>query len=279
LTFRDFTGYNSGSSRFHRDFLGLISLKPTQKLTASGFLGTDARFGGFIPTKSGNMIKLNFNLAKYRLDVSVVKRRETSSDKPLLPNFSDLKNTRSGNKVSRYFRHVFEHKNIRKILGTNLALIMVASSFLPSHAGLDIQAEENIVNEINTPPLTTQRGIQYPVETVKITQGFTFFHPGIDLDGLSGDPIRPIMVGVVKAIQESKYAYGNAIIINHGNEITSLYAHLSKILVQEGQEVTLNTIIGKMGSSGRAFGDHLHLEVRDHERPINPLSILLLPKI
>ena len=82
------------------------------------------------------------------------------------------------------------------------------------------------------------------------------------------------MAGIVEAIDQSKYAYGNAILINHGNEITSLYAHLSKIEVGVNQEVTIETEVGKMGATGHASGDHLHLEIRDHGKPINPLSLL-----
>jgi len=170
-------------------------------------------------------------------------------------------------KISRYFRHIFEHKNMRKILGTNLALILVASSFMPNDVFANAEAEENIIVEASV-PLTTERSAQFPVEKVRI------FHPGIDLDGLTGDLIRPIKNGVVEEISSSKYAYGNAIVINHGSEITSLYAHLSKIFVQEGQEVTTNTVIGQMGATGRAYGDHLHLEIRDHGRAINPMTIL-----
>ena len=62
--------------------------------------------------------------------------------------------------------------------------------------------------------------------------------------------------------------------IDHGNKLSSLYAHLSKIEVEEGQEVTMDTEIGRMGATGRAFGDHLHLEVYDHGKAVNPLTIL-----
>jgi murein DD-endopeptidase MepM/ murein hydrolase activator NlpD len=84
------------------------------------------------------------------------------------------------------------------------------------------------------------------------------------------------MVGVIENVSYSRFAYGNAVIINHGNGITSLYAHLSIVEAEEGQEVTMDTKLGEMGATGRSFGDHLHLEVRDHGRAINPLSVLPL---
>lgn len=221
-----------------------------------------------------NMLKLTLNLPKHRLHVNLAQRRGPSVAKePLFPEFEMIKNSRSGNKVSRYFRHIFEHKNIRRILGTNLAIALIATSFVPTNVFANTEAEQAVIGEPAT-PLTTEKSAQYPVETVKVTQGYRLFHPGIDFDGLTGDPIKPIKKGRVEDISASRYAYGNAIIVDHGNQITSLYAHLSKIYVQEGQEVDTNTVIGAMGASGRASGDHLHLEVRDHGIPISPYSVL-----
>ena len=224
------------------------------------------------------MRKLTINLPKYRLDLKVIKRRSKDLQKPLIPSFSQIKKTKSGNKVSRFFRHIFEDKRIQKILGTNIALVILATSFVPKDTFGEEIPENTIVIETSV-PVSTEKGVQYPVQEVKITQGFKIFHPGIDLDGITGDPIKPIKAGYVEAISRSKYAYGNAIIVNHGDKLTSLYAHLSKILVAEGQEVTINTVIGEMGATGRSFGDHLHLEIRDNGVPINPMSILPYPKI
>ncbi len=220
------------------------------------------------------MLKLTLNLPKHRLQLRLAQRRGPSvENEPLFPELKTIKNARSGNKVSRYFRHVFEHKNIRRILGTNLAIVLIATSFVPTDVFANTEAEQTVIEETTT-PLTTEKSAQYPVEPVRITQGYRLFHPGIDFDGLTGDPIKPIKKGRIQDISMSKYAYGNAIIVDHGNQITSLYAHLSKIYVQEDQEVDITTVIGEMGRTGRASGDHLHLEIRDHGIPINPYSVL-----
>ncbi len=124
--------------------------------------------------------------------------------------------------------------------------------------------------------IDTERAVQIPVKKLSITQGFSIFHPGVDLDGLTGDSINPIMGGKVIGIQHSHLNYGNAIIIDHGNQITSLYAHLSKIFVKIGDEVNSNSIIGLMGSTGHSTGDHLHLEVRVKGYPVNPRTIIPL---
>jgi len=174
---------------------------------------------------------------------------------------------------SYFFRHIFGHDKIKKVLGINLALMLIVSSFFPAQAASNIEPEQAVILT-EAPPLTTQRGSQYPVEYVIISQGYRFYHPGIDLDGITGDTLYPIMAGRVQEVSYSRFAYGNAIIVNHGNGLTSLYAHLSKIEVEEGQKIGLDTKLGEMGSSGRAFGDHLHLEIRDRNYPINPFSIL-----
>lgn len=195
--------------------------------------------------------------------------------KTILPSFAELRRMRSGNKLSRFFRHFFEHKKAKRIVVSQLPIIILVSGLIQNpNSAISKEIEINVTLEINNLQISTQKGIQYPVKNVKISQGYHFFHPGIDLDGVTGDEIRPIMDGVVEEIQYSKFAYGNSVLVNHGNKIVSLYAHLSKIDVQKGQEITMNTKIGEMGKSGRASGDHLHLEIRKEGRPINPLTVL-----
>lgn len=224
------------------------------------------------------MKKLSINLPKYRLDVNLnmVKRRKSSLVEPIIPTSEIVnKKYRKGSFVAKIFRHIFEHKNIKKAFATNFAILSIATSLAPN---VDVQAQipvasPNPVLEAQI-VLSTEKGIQYPTNPVKITQKYSFFHPGLDLDGLTGDPVKPIKPGKVASVEKSKFGYGNEVIIDHGNQVTSLYAHLSVIEVSEGQEVDMNTQIGKMGSTGRSFGDHLHLEIRDHGKAINPLSVL-----
>jgi len=219
------------------------------------------------------MIKISYDLpSKYRLYFSVTKRRKDLVVEPFLPDLGKIWRLRAGNKISGYFRHIFEHKKIYKVLGANLALFIAVSSFIPQ----DSRASQEKPDYHVEAPLTlkTNTGIQYPLGSVKVTQGFRLFHPGIDMDGLTGDTVKPIMAGKIQEVEHSKSGYGNSIIINHGNGITSLYAHLSKIEVKVGQEVKQEEIIGKVGKSGHASGDHLHLEIRENGRAINPLTIL-----
>jgi len=221
------------------------------------------------------MIKININLPlKKRLHIHVANRRKDPTVKPLFPKMEEIRRVKKGSHVSRYFRHIFEHNKIKRLFGTNIAFAIIATTLLPNQSGaINVQANE-IVTAESPIVLPTQSGAQYPLSNIKINQGYKFYHPAIDLDGETGDPIKPILSGVVEAVGWSKLGYGNAIYINHGSGISSLYAHLSKILVKEGQEVTQSTIIGFVGSTGRSTGDHLHLEIRRNEVPINPLIIL-----
>ena len=68
--------------------------------------------------------------------------------------------------------------------------------------------------------------------------------------------------------------YGNAILLDHGNGITTKYGHLSEIDIVVGQEVKRGQIIGAVGSTGRTTGPHLHYEVHIHDAPVNPATYL-----
>jgi murein DD-endopeptidase MepM/ murein hydrolase activator NlpD len=220
------------------------------------------------------MIQVSVNLPKQRrLDLSLVKKRGVSDEVPLFPELSKIKNIRSGSRISRFFRHIFEHKNIRRILGVNLSVLVVTASLF---AGVDndlVFSEEESIAKVKL-VLTTEKGINYPVEGGSVSQGYKLFHPGIDIDSVTGVPVTPIMDGEVEAIQYSNTGYGNAVLIDHGNQITSLYTHLSKIFVQTNDDVSTETTIGAVGATGRASGDHLHLEIRDNGYPLDPATIL-----
>jgi murein DD-endopeptidase MepM/ murein hydrolase activator NlpD len=220
------------------------------------------------------MIQISINLpTKRRLDLNLVKRRSVPNDTPLFPDLGKIRRARSGNKVSRFFRHFFENKKLQRFIGANFAALTIASSFFTTaNPNLFNEAEDTGVSTAVV--LTTKKSVRYPLDHVHVTQDYKFYHPGIDYDGITGEPVYPIIDGVVEATQYSNYAYGNAILIDHGDNITSLYAHLSKIFVQNNQEVNINTVIGTVGATGHSSGDHLHLEIRENGYPINPKSVL-----
>lgn len=99
------------------------------------------------------------------------------------------------------------------------------------------------------------------------------FHPGIDIDGETGDPVLAAASGRV-AYAGTINGYGNAVIINHGHGLATLYGHLSRIDVHDGQRVTIGAVVGAVGCTGNCTGSHLHFEVRLNGVPVDPLPYL-----
>lgn len=99
------------------------------------------------------------------------------------------------------------------------------------------------------------------------------FHTGIDISAPIGTPIRATADGTVKsAAMES--GYGREVIIDHGHNLETCYAHMSAFNVMAGQTVVRGQVIGYVGMSGRTTGAHLHYEVRIHNSPVNPHKYL-----
>ena len=96
-------------------------------------------------------------------------------------------------------------------------------------------------------------------------------HLGIDLASIKQSPVPAANSGKV-AFVGSLGIYGNAVIIDHGLGLFSLYAHLSSISRDEGQEVKRGDIIGRTGSSGLAGGDHLHFSMLVHNTFVSPVE-------
>ncbi|MCB0689074.1 MAG: peptidoglycan DD-metalloendopeptidase family protein, partial [Saprospiraceae bacterium] len=94
-------------------------------------------------------------------------------------------------------------------------------------------------------------------------------HRGIDLDLVTGDDVYAILDGKVRYVR-SHAGHGKTVVIRHENGLETVYAHLSKQLVEENQVVHKGEVIGKGGTTGNARGSHLHLEVRYEGVTINP---------
>ncbi len=99
------------------------------------------------------------------------------------------------------------------------------------------------------------------------------FHSGIDIDAPYGTPVRAAGDGDV-ADASTVSGYGREVVLDHGHDLVTIYAHLSAIAVFPGQHVSRGQVIGYVGQSGRATGPHLHYEVRVHNVPVNPHKYL-----
>lgn len=98
-------------------------------------------------------------------------------------------------------------------------------------------------------------------------------HLGLDIAGETGAPIRAAQAGLVEFAGRDS-VFGNMVILDHGNELTSLYGHNSSLLVVEGDYVQRGQTIALMGSTGRSSAPHLHFEVREGETRVDPLKYL-----
>jgi hypothetical protein len=101
-------------------------------------------------------------------------------------------------------------------------------------------------------------------------------HTGSDYDAPVGSPILAVADGTVVLAKEMFYE-GNAVFIDHGDGLISMYFHLSELKVQAGQEVKKGETLGREGSTGRATGPHLWFGVRWHDARINPKFLLEAP--
>lgn len=165
---------------------------------------------------------------------------------------------------------------------------------LLTHIGLDIISDKlatvnEVTQNVQIHDPTTGEAVQIEVKaawpaigvyTLEFgeSSGFQIFHTGLDIanaKGKVGDPINAMLPGKVIYAGEIFWGYGKHIIIDHGNNISTLYAHLDKIFVVKGQEIKdTKQSIGRMGSTGWSTGPHLHFEIRVFGIPVNPRTFL-----
>ena len=137
------------------------------------------------------------------------------------------------------------------------------------------QLQDGIINIPSDKPVRTQ---------VEFTSGFgvrsdpfehgAAMHPGIDLAGAYGTPIYATADGTVVRSGWNSGGYGNMVELDHGRGIVTRYGHMSAVLVHAGDHVIRGQQIGRMGSTGRSTGNHLHYEVRIDGRPVNPIPFM-----
>lgn len=171
----------------------------------------------------------------------------------------------------------------------------------PTDGDLDVSYDGEAAGEISNANGTENNQLEAQIETIiktsspmflptvwahfgKINNEFGYrrnpfggrayeFHPGLDIDGETGDTVvAPANGIVVKA--ERMGGYGNMIEIDHGNGLTTRYGHLSRIEIAVGSAVERGQLIGLVGSTGRSTGAHLHFEIRVGDKPINPRRFL-----
>lgn len=118
--------------------------------------------------------------------------------------------------------------------------------------------------------LDTTSGFGYRVDP--FTRGMAL-HTGVDFRDDWGTPVRVTAAGKVVSAEWSG-GYGNMVEVDHGNGISTRYGHLSQILVEPGRQLEAGAVVGKLGSTGRSTGPHLHYETRVDGEPVDPTRFL-----
>ena len=108
----------------------------------------------------------------------------------------------------------------------------------------------------------------------RILRGKVNYHTGLDMGVIEGSEVCAIMSGKVIIANTGDTGYGNYIVINHGSGFISLYAHLSKIMINEGDCIVKGDTIGKSGNTGNSTGPHLHLEIIENGLLVDPEKYL-----
>lgn len=180
------------------------------------------------------------------------------------------------NPISLRLRRKLERINILQIIGVHLTgLAFFSAVIIPKADEIATTLEVTLATAetvIDTAP--TDSSFQWPLSKFGLTSGFSLGHPAIDLTAPLGTAIFPIAKGVVAWVQNLSWGYGKHVLIEHERGIKSLYAHLSKIAVSPGQEVSKATSLGAVGNTGWSTGNHLHLEIYQNDIPINPIEVL-----
>lgn len=147
----------------------------------------------------------------------------------------------------------------------------------------NLAKENSILNSVKTATTTLwSSAFGEPLKNLQITDDYgydrktvnsTIVHKGTDLRAIEGTQVMAMNDGVVK-IAQTFIVYGNAIIIDHGEGVQTLYMHLSKMNVKAGESVKKAQIIGLSGKTGYAESPHLHISVKIDKISIDPMTFL-----
>jgi murein DD-endopeptidase MepM/ murein hydrolase activator NlpD len=157
-------------------------------------------------------------------------------------------------------------------------LTLVTLSLIQKRFDKSSQIWDEFYNELSHTPLLI------PVKDVSLSSGFGIRldplnnnvsdHTGLDFQGPIGMPIYAAGAGKVISTGWDN-AYGLTVKIEHINGLESKYAHASKVLVSEGQDIKAGQMIALIGTTGRSTGPHLHFEIIQFGKPVNPKNYLV----
>lgn len=168
----------------------------------------------------------------------------------------------------------FPFNNVSDDLALNIGDTLIVPDGTPVEAPKSRPTQYLASKDASLPPITGGGQFAWPTNG-GISQYFSWYHPGMDIANRAAPAVQAADGGrVITSGFVDSSGYGNRVVIDHGNGYQTLYAHLSANYVSTGQNVAKGQVIGQMGSTGRSTGTHLHFEVRNGGRQVNPLSFL-----
>lgn len=195
----------------------------------------------------------------------------------ILSDLPVFKTVRGRQILSLWAAKFFEKTGIRKLFGAQLVAAVVLTGVVTpqiNSISSSYQVEQAVKTIQIAADINTQSTFTMPVSDFRLSQTFSGWHQGIDLVAPHDTPVYAIESGQVEKTEDGFFGYGKNVLIAHDNEFKSLYAHLSQIQTQTGKKVGRGELIGLVGKTGWATGDHLHLEIHYKNIPINPLEVL-----
>lgn len=165
-----------------------------------------------------------------------------------------------------------QYKKVRELLGADAPVAGTPPTLPALHS--DSQSKEphplSQANPIHTWPLAARGFLTQTVGTGRAT------HPGIDIAIAVNTDVRAAGSGVVinSGVDD---VYGTYLVVDHGDDYQTVYGHLNKVMVKQGDLVTMGQRIALTGSTGRSTGSHLHFEVRHNREFLDPLRFVKQP--
>jgi len=185
---------------------------------------------------------------------------------------------REGSKVSRFFRVLLEGQALGKQkmrIWLMVGGLWLAGVPLSRNASI-AKIEPNLAIEAVT---VTESSFQNPLGLAQYqkSQHFGFLHPGVDMAADKGTAVWAVAQGEVVEVKTGGWSgYGNVVWVEHYPGQVSLYAHLDKVLVKEGQEVDKGSVLGTVGDTGWSTGNHLHFQISENGVWMNPERLISL---